>query len=373
MTVARVRRTSGPVLPRRALNRTLLARQGLLERSTRSPADVIERLVGLQAQEPADPYVGLWSRIRDFDPTVLSADLEARRAVRMGLMRTTLHLVTVEDAWRLAPVMVEVHRRIFRATPFAKALDGLDPEPVVAAARAALASTPMRPVDLGRHLAARFPDRDPSALAALARYHLPLVQVPPRGLWRRTGQATNTTLDAWTGRSDPAPIAVEELVRRYLAAFGPASVADVRTWSSMTGLREVVEAMRPGLRSYRDEAGRELLDVEDGRIEDPETPASVRFLPQYDNAFLAHDDRARINGALVWGLSFAWKGVVLVDGFVTGAWRAQRGRGRATMTIELGRALTREERRDLEDEGARLAAFLDPDLERGIVLVPPTA
>ena len=113
---------------------------------------------------------------------------------------------------------------------------------------------------------------------------------------------------------------------RYLAAFGPATVSDIRTWSWLTGLREVVEGMRPHLRTYRDEAGRELLDVEDGVIADAGPPAPVRFLPQYDNVFLSHDDRSRLNGGMSWGLDFAWKGPILVDGFITGAWRIRRER-----------------------------------------------
>jgi Winged helix DNA-binding domain len=361
---------SGPLLTRRVLNRTLLARQGLLERVARDPLAVVEDLVGLQAQEPIDPYVALWSRIADFDPASLSAAIVDRRAVRIGLMRTTLHLVATDDALGLAPVMDGVLRRVFRSTPFAKALVGVDADTVIEEARMALAARPMTPTDLGRHLATRWPDVDASAMAYLARYHLPLVQVPPRGLWQRTGRATNTTLDAWTGRS-PVAVPVDDIVLRYLRAFGPASVADIRTWSWMTGLRAVVDRLRPQLRSFRDERGRELLDVEDGWLLEEDVPAPVRFLPQYDNLFLSHDDRSRINGEMSWGVEFGWKGPILVDGGITGAWRVRREKQVATMTIELGRTLTKAERRDLDEEAERLAAFLDPVGARERVLVPP--
>ena len=360
--------TGAPVLSRRALNRTLLGRQFLLERVARTPEDVVEHLVGLQAQEPIDPYVALWTRIADFDPHALSAMIEERRAVRMGSLRTTLHLLTTEDALAIAPLTAEVHRRTFSSTPFPRALVGLDADAVVDAARAALEAAPMSPGDLGRHLATMWPDRDPSALAYLARYSIPLVQVPPRGLWRRTARTANTTLEAWTGRQ-PGPTSVHAFVLRYLRAFGPASVSDMRTWSWLTGLREVVDRLRPQLRVFRDDNGRELLDVPDGVLVDEDTPAPVRFLPQYDNVFLSHDDRSRINGEMTWGVEFGWKGPILVDGGIAAAWRVRRSGKAAVMTIELGRRVSGGERRELEEEATRLAGFLDPDRTRELVIV----
>jgi hypothetical protein len=162
---------------------------------------------------------------------------------------------------------------------------------------------------------------------------------------------------------------VDTFVMRYLRAFGPASVSDIRTWSWLTGLREVVDRLRPRLRVYRDEAGRELFDVEDGQFTDPDVPAPVRFLPQYDNAFLSHDDRSRISGVLSWGVDFGRKGPILVDGGITAAWRVRRNGRTAVMTVELGRRLTGAERADLAEEASRLAAFLDPDRHRELVIV----
>ena len=332
------------------------------------PVDVVRHLVGMQAQEPIDPYVGLWSRIADFEPLTLSDAIEDRRLVRMGSFRTTLHLLTTEDALAIGPLTAGVHRRTFGNTPFAKNLVGLDEAAVLAAAREALQASPMSPGDLGRHLATRWPERDPASLAYLARYSMSLVQVPPRGLWRRTSRTVNTTLEAWTGRV-PVATTVDDLVLRYLRAFGPASAADIRTWSWFTGVREVVDRLRPGLRAFRDEAGRELLDVPDGEFASADVPAPVRFLPQYDNVFLSHDDRSRINGELAWGIDFGWKGPILVDGGITGAWRVRRSGKAASMTIELARPLGPEERRDLEAEGERLATFLDPDRTRETTIV----
>jgi Winged helix DNA-binding domain len=365
-----VARSAGPVLDRRTLNRTLLDRQGLLVRARAEIPEVIERLVGLQAQEPGDPYVALWSRIEGFYPDALGRLLTDRRAVRMGLMRTTLHLVTDRDALALYPVMADVLRRAFRSSPFAKALAGVDIEAVIAASRLIVEAEPQTPADLGRRLAEQWPDRPSAALGYVARFLLPLVQVPPRGVWGMTSRARNTTLEAWLGRAPGAP-AVDDVVRRYLAAFGPATVADIRTWSWLTGLRAVVERLRPELRTYRDERRRELFDIADGVIADPGVPAPVRFLPMYDNVFLSHEDRARV---LVDGLSVAdltWKGGVLVDGFVRGAWRSARSGRATTVTVEVVDALTAAERQALEEEGARFLGFLAPDADPGEFRIVP--
>ena len=367
--MARTSRPGGPVLDRRTLNRTLLARQYLLERVDRSVDDVIEHLVGLQAQEPGDPYVALWSRIEGFDPNELSALIEGRRAVRVGLMRTTLHLVTADDCRRLYPVMRDVSVRTFRSTPFAKALADIELEPIVAEARTFLEDRPHTPSELGARLASVWPERDAVAMAYAARYMLPLVQVPPRGLWRRTSRTANTTAEAWLGTPMDASTGLDPTVLRYLAAFGPASVADMRIWSWLTGLREVVERLRPRLRTFRDEAGRELLDLEDAPIVAGDAPVPIRFLPQYDNAFLSHDDRSRIVGDRVAGHEMGWKGMVLIDGFIAGAWRVRRKGDRPTMTVEVFESVRGPGRVELEEEAARLAAFLAGDGETDLRVV----
>lgn len=358
-----------PVLSRRALNRTLLGRQSLLERVGQPPAAVLEQLVGLQAQEPPDPYVALWSRIDRFDPTALSALIEDRRAVRIGLLRGTLHLVTADDCRVMYPVMAGVMARIFRNTRFRRDLDGLDLDAVLVTARAALEERPRTPAELGAVLAETWPDHPPASLSLAARYLLPLVQVPPRGLWRRTGRATNTTAEAWLGAPMEPGTEPDALVLRYLAAFGPATAGDIRTWSWLTGVREIIDRLRPQLRTFRDEAGRELYDVEDGLLVDPDVPAPIRFLPQYDNLFLSHEDRSRINGAMSWDLDFAWKGPILIDGGISATWRVRRSGKQATMRIELGRGLTAAERADLDAEAERLAAYLDPEARREIEVI----
>lgn len=349
------------VLSRRALNRTLLTRQLLLERVRRPALDVVELLVGMQAQEPIDPYVGLWTRIDGFDPSELSDAIEERKAVRMGLLRGTLHLVTARDALAQYPILADVMTRSWRSSPFAKQLVGVDLDAVLARARALLEERPMTPSELGMAIAPGWPDRDAPSLAYAARFMLPLVQVPPRGLWGRTSRPTNTTAEAWLGASMARDPSIDDLLLRYLAAFGPASVADMRVWSWLTGLREVVERLRPRLRTFRDEGGRELFDVQDGVIADADLPAPIRFLPQYDNVFLSHDDRSRI---LVGGVKvedLVWRGGVLIDGYVGAAWRIRREKRAATMTVTLYVPVTGEQRAKIEVEGERLFSFLAAD------------
>lgn len=357
------RRISGPVLSRRVLNRTLLSRQLLLERVERPAAELVEYLVGMQAQEPPDPYVGLWTRRAGFDPLELSKLIEDRGAVRMGHLRGTLHLVTARDALAHYPILADVMARSWRSSPFVKRLVGVDIDRVLARARELVEERPRTPSELAAVLAPEWPDRDPGSLAYAARFLLPLVQVPPRGLWGKSGRPTNTTAEAWLGSPLDRDTSVDDLILRYLAAFGPATVSDIRVWSWLTGLREVVDRLRPRLRTYRDEAGRELVDVPDGRIAEADLPAPIRFLPQYDNVFLSHDDRSRILSDGVSVPELAWRGGILVDGFVAAAWRIERERRRATMTVTLAQPASASQRNDIEAEGQRLLEFVAADAD----------
>ena len=355
--------STAPLLTRRALNRTLLGRQLLLERVDRPAEAVIEHLVGMQAQEPPDPYLALWSRIEGFDPQELSTLIEERRAVRGSTLRTTLHLMTARDFLRLRPVLQDVLERAWRSSPFAKDLVGLDLAEVVAAGRELVEAEPLTTAQLAKALAERWPDRVPNSLAYASRFLLPIVQVPPRGLWGKKAAPKATTAQVWLGQPLATETAADDAVLRYLTAFGPASVADIRIWSWLTGLREVVDRLRPRLRTFRDEAGRELFDVEDGLLVDPDVPAPIRFLPQYDNIFLSHDDRSRILIERMTVPDLVWRGGVLIDGFVSGAWRIRREKERATMTIELVPAVSGAQRVQLEEEAARAFAFVAHDVE----------
>ena len=349
------------VLTTRQLNRSLLARQMLLRRVDLPALDVIERLVGMQAQVPTDPYTALWSRIEGFDATELATLIDERRAVRgLALLRTTIHLVSARDCLTIRGAVQPMLERAFRYSPFAKALPDLDVDEVIAHGLELLAERPQTMSQLGKGLAARWPGRDPTALSYAIRYLVPLVQIPPRGLWGRSGQPVADTVEHWLGKPiDPAP-SIDDLVLRYLAAFGPATAKDVQIWSWLTGMRAVIERLRPQLRTFHDESGRELFDVIDGPMPDPDTPAPVRFLPEYDNIVLSHDDRSRVLSRPF--ASGDWlRGSVLVDGFVAATWRLDSTRERATLSISVFHQLDRGQRAGLEEEATRLLAFLAAD------------
>ena len=350
------------VLGLRELNRATLERQMLL-RPRKVPAlDAIEHLVGMQAQAPAPPYIGLWTRLEGFRPDELGRLILDRHAVRIALMRNTVHLVSVRDCLALRPLMQPVIQRTLYSTRANRAhLEGVDTGALVAAGRALLEEKPRTAKELGELLQEQWPERDPAALARAIRHLLPLVQVPPRGVWGKSGPAAHTTAESWLGSPlDPAP-SIEDVVMRYVGAFGPATVKDVQTWSGLTRLGEVVERLRPHLRTFRDERGKELFDVPDAPMPDPDTPAPPRFLPEFDNLILSHADRTRFI-AEEYRKAFASRnGMVpaafLVDGFVQGTWKTERSRGRASLEIKPFESLAKVDRDALAEEGVILLRF----------------
>ena len=348
------------VLGRRALNRALLERQMLLRRRELSALEAIERLASMQAQEPGAPYVGLWTRLEDFEPDELSGLISDRRVVRAPLMRSTIHLVSSSDLSKLRPAIQPVLARAFSGSAFRRELEGMDFDRLLAAGRALLEDRPRTRAELGESLGEGWPDRDPSSLAHAITFLVALVQVPPRGLWGESGQATWTTAESWLGRPlapEPSP---DETIMRYLAAFGPASVADARAWSGLSGLREVFERLRTRLVTFSDERGRELFDVPGAPLPDPEMPAPPRFLPAFDNALLSHDDRTRIvsdEHRKLLNRDRLMRGVLL-DGFACGTWKTVRARGKSTLAIEPFETLSEEDRDVLAEEGRRLSRFL---------------
>ena len=344
----------------RALNRALLERQLLQRRATLPAIDAIEHLVGMQAQVPKDPYTGLWTRLEGFRPEELARLILDRRAVRGPLMRTTVHLVSARDCLMMRPLVQPVLERVLRGQ-FGRALAGVDLEAVVAAARGLLEERPRTRAELGRLLHERWPGHDAAALGHAVGYLVPLVQVPPRGVWGKSGQATLALTESWLGRPLEHYHSPDELVVRYLKALGPASVKDVQTWCSLTRPREVTERLRPRLRAFRDEHGRELLDVPDAPLPDPDTPAPPRFLPEYDNVLLSHADRSRVYTGGYREPPRAGKGGfignVLVDGFFRATYAITRQRDRATLLITPFGRFSTEETEALTAEGARLLAF----------------
>ena len=350
------------VLSRRALNRATLERQLLLRRARLPALDAVEHLVGLQAQVPLNPYTALWSRLERFRPEELAALLEERRVVRTVVMRATIHLVTADDCLLLRPLVQPVLTAELRRHPdFSPALRRIDLDPVLAYGRTLLAERPRTGGELRAAFEERFPEHDAAALAYACRCLLALVQVPPRGVWGRTAQVTSTTAEAWLGRPLAAGPSIDDVVLRYLAAFGPATVADVATWSRLTGLRAVVERLRPRLRTFRDERGRELFDLPDAPRPDPDTPAPPRFLPEYDNVLLSHADRSRFRPAGERPRSAAGPvhGAVLSGGFLCGSWRLDRDRDTrsATLVVTPLERLAKRAVASVAAEGRRLLRF----------------
>jgi hypothetical protein len=340
----------------RALNRATLARQLLLQRSPMGAFAAIEHLVGMQAQAPFAPYYGLWSRLDDFTGEELSGLLTARKVVRIVLMRGTIHLVTAKDAHRLRPLVQPALDRMLRSNAMhGKALAAVDVTAVVDAAERLLAAEQLTPGELGARLAEQWPQTPPGSLAEAARSLLPLVQVPPRALWQRSGQVRLTTATAWLGKPRGKQLTVDDLAMRYLAAFGPASAADVQTWSGLSRLGEVLERLR--VVRLKTEGGQTLYDLPDAPRPDPDTPAPVRLVAPFDNLLLSHADRARViseehRKRLFSGKNGVFPGTVLVDGFVAGTWELA-GKGEATsMRVQPYRSLDAVD--DVIAEGNRL-------------------
>jgi hypothetical protein len=352
------------VLGRRALNRATLARQLLLGRSDSSVLGAVEHLVGLQAQIPLNPYTALWSRLARFRPEGLAALLVERKVVRIVVMRATIHLVSADDCLTLRPLMQPV---LDAELARYRDLRGVDVEAVLAFGRELVEERPLSGGELRAALAERFPRHDAADLAYACRNLLAFVQVPPRGLWGQTSQVRSTTAETWLGRPLASNPSIDEVVLRYLGAFGPATVADVSTWSRLTGLREVVERLRPRLRTFRDERGRELFDLPGAPRPDPNTPAPPRFLPEYDNVLLSHADRSRFfaeeQRGLFSRLTGPIHGSVLHDGFAFGLWRLERDRetGTATLVVNHAEGAPKRVLATVAAEGRRLLRFLAAD------------
>ncbi|MFJ9522914.1 winged helix DNA-binding domain-containing protein [Kitasatospora sp. NPDC101801] len=354
-------------LDSRELNRATLARQLLLERSELTVPQALERLLGLQAQTPQTWYVGLWTSLAGYTPEETSGLLAEGGLLRIALMRGTIHLVTVEDALWLRPLVEPVIERGTRGA-FGRKLVGLDLAELAAVGRAAFAERALTYAELGKLLTEHFPAYDGAAMAQTVRAVVPLVQVPPRGLWGRSGPVAHLPVEQWPGRAlEPAPD-VEQLVLRQLAGFGPCTVRDIQQWSGLTRLTEVLDRLRPQLVVFRDEQGRELFDLPDAPRPPADTPAPVRYLYDFDNLLLSHADRSRVLTVDFADQGFA--GVnemprsVLLDGFVAATWRHAAPKGEAVLTVRPFRRLTPGERDGLVTEGELLSRFLAPKAAR---------
>jgi winged helix DNA-binding protein len=346
---------SGASLDVSTLNRTLLARQFLLKRTRASVADTLTHLVGMQAQIPASPYVGLWSRLAKFEHGELSDLITSRRAVRTALMRNTLHLVTADDCLSIRPVVQRLLARPYRKSDPARLAA------IIAAGRAIVEAEPRTNVEIGRLLSRQFSGHDPIALGYVIRDNVALVQIPPRGLWGASCKPILASAESWLGRPLSTASTPAQVIMRYLRAFGPASAADIRAWSGLPALAGDLEIMRDQLRVYRDDRGRQLFDVPDGRIARSALAAPVRFLAEYDNVLVAYADRSRIIPSAHRDRVKRQLGrpPILVDGFVRAFWRLRITEQRATIEVELFDRVASRHRDEVAEEAMHLLRFLN--------------
>ncbi len=354
-----------PILTLRALNRAFLARQLLLERAPITPLAAIAQLVAVQAQLARPPFVGLWTRIQGFARDQLRGLLHSRAVVRATFLRGTLHLITAEDflAYRatLQPMLGAAVRAVLKDRA-----DGLDLDALARFTRTRLPSTfeALRP-----QLVAQFPDHDERALGYAVRMHLPLVQVPTADAWSFPASAAFASAESWLGKTPCPALAFPALVRRYLAAFGPATVRDAQRWSGIPDLKPVFESLRPTLITFRDDKRRELFDLPDAPRPGEDRVSPVRLLPDYDNLVLGHDDRRRIiadeHRPALTTKNLQVKATFLVDGFVAGTWAIERTTGRkkyaATVTLSPFGKLTRAARTAVAAEAEAMLQFAEPD------------
>jgi hypothetical protein len=367
------KKSADDVLSPRRLNRAALARQLLLERATMPVLEAIERVMGLQAQLPNPPYVGLWTRLAGFQLDDLTRLIERKRVVRSTMMRATQHLVTARDYLQLRPVLQPMLDRACRGN-FGRQTAGVNLDELLDAARDLVGEQPRTVTELRALLGERWPKHDARALAYSVQYLLPLVHVPPGGTWGRGGAVPAVMAESWLRRPLSSDRSPEELILRYLGAFGPATVSDVQSWSGLTGLRPHVHALRSRLEVLRDESGNELFELPGAPRPDAETPAPVRFLPEYDNLIVAYADRTRVisdenrkrisapNGLLA---------TVLVNGVVAGRWKIARERGSALLEIAPFTRISKKDRAELVEEGMRLLAFTDEGSMHDLRFLPP--
>ncbi|AUI56833.1 winged helix DNA-binding domain-containing protein [Amycolatopsis sp. BJA-103] len=354
-------------LSRRALNRAMLDRQLLLRRSKMTALEAVEHLAGLQAQAPNPPYFALWTRLHGFRQEDLANLLLDKSVVRIALMRGTVHLVTPSDALAWRPIVQPLYDRSMDNTQFTPEIKGLDHQEIARTARKLLGERPLSSAELGAELTKRWESAGPSALVHVARALLPLVQIPPRGVWGKSGQPTYQTTGDWLGAEPDESLSPEAMFKRYLAAFGPASVQDAQAWAGITKLGEAVERLRPELRTFRDENGRELFDLPDAPRPDPDTPAPARLLGPFDQTVLSYADRTRVicdeYRKVVITQNGLVKGTILVDGSVKGFWEIKAAKKAAALSITPFERVPKRDLDALESSAHRLLTWAHPKAE----------
>jgi hypothetical protein len=351
--------TTKPITAR-ALGRATLERQLLLRRSPMTAVAAVGHLVGLQAQEVRSPYVTLAARLDGFAPAALSDALEERRVARIVTMRSTIHLHTADDCLTLRPLVQAARTKELNI--FRKGLVGVDLDKLAALTRPYVEEEPRTPKEIREWLLRTWPDADGPSLSAAARCLLPLVQVTPRALWRRSGAVRLTTAEHWLGREGVEPLGPDDTILRYLRAFGPASVRDFQQWAGLTRTKPAFERLRDRLVTFRDEHGVELFDLPDAPRPDTDVPAPPRLLADFDNVLLAHADRTRVipeeHHGRNWGANAAYPSFLL-DGLLAGLWSRKESADGTRITLQPFADPTPADRDALVAEAEHTAAVLD--------------
>ncbi|MFQ6395162.1 winged helix DNA-binding domain-containing protein [Nocardia sp. KC 131] len=346
----------------RELNRTLLMRQMLVERVSMTPLELVRHLVAVQGQEPNWPYVGLWARLAEFGHDELARLLEERKLVRSTMIRRTVHLAAAEDFRWLRPTVQPAVTAALQTPYFRQEIDGVDRDALAAAGLELLAGRTLTRGELGLFLAERFPDRHTRRLAEAVEVMVPLAHGHETGAWGRwrNRHVTVGLAAEWIGAPMAEQPQRETLILRYLAGFGPASVADIQAWAGITRLAGVVDGMRSDLRVFRDDRGKELFDLPDAPLADPNLPVPVRFLPAFDNSLLGHKDRRRVisdeDRSRIAKEASAGVPMYLVDGFVHGRWALDD----TTVRISPWHPLSPAAEEAVRAEAEHLLTFLTP-------------
>lgn len=352
----------------RQLNRTTLARQMLLARHKIALPQAIARLVGLQAQVARPAFVGLWSRVQGATRDKIAALFHDRTIVRATMMRGTLHVVTKADYLQLRAAQQPDFDRTITAI-LGERLGGIEPARLLDVARKYFAA-PHTFDEAREHLLERFPGLDERAMGYTVRLTLPLVQMPTDDPWAFPAQASFVSAQAWLRAVPEDARAPDVIVRRYLEAYGPATVTDAQAWLGMQKLKPVFERLRPTLVSLRGPGRAELFDVPSAPAIDADAPAPVRFLPEWDNLLIGRGDErflATAHRTAVFLPGLRVLPTFLVDGLVAGSWKIERKKTEATLALTPFGKIAKSVRAELEEEGEQLLAFVEPGAEtRGV-------
>jgi hypothetical protein len=361
---------SREILSTRQLNRATLARQMLLERSDMSVTNAVRFLGGLQAQQSNDPYIGLWSRLNGFTHQELTALIVDKTLARATTMRGTLHLHTAGDLVGFRALVQGFLEAMWKSN-FLKRFGSEDKAKVHRAGVRILDKGPITSGDLGKQLKAKFPTAEPLSLSVLLQMSETLIQVPPTRLWGNGSAPKLVRVENWLPDVKPSLSRVD-LVRRYLAAYGPASINDMQIWCRLTKLSTQFKALEDELVVFEGEDGRVLYDLPDAPRPAADTPAPVRFLPLYDNVYLGYDNRRRMlmeEDLARLNLFTDFKPSVLIDGVIAAGWVVSRKKDAARLEIEPYHKLTKAQSRYVQREGEAFLRFMEEDAETYVIEV----